>query len=157
MKTAGPNAAPKCNGNGTIMLNLTINWKSVVDSLHKGVVVIDRGGTIRHINPAFEVLTGYGASELLGKTCTVLACSACSPSYGKTGFRCMLFETGEPLKPMACLINNKHGEPLKVFRKASILKDERGNPLGAVETVWSKDDLINKSDWSFFPYPHPSS
>ena len=51
-----------------IMLDLTKNWKRVIDSLYKGIMVIDTGGAIRHVNPALERLTGYRADELMGNT-----------------------------------------------------------------------------------------
>ncbi len=124
-----------------IMLNLTINWKRVIDTLHKGVVVIDRGGAIRHVNPAFEVLTGYRSDDLMGKPCAVLQCSGCEPWYGDEEFRCALFSSGQPINPTTCRINSKCGRPLKVVRQASVLRDGKGIPVGAVETMWDAADL----------------
>ena len=124
-----------------IMLDLMKNWKKVVDSLYKGIVVIDTDGAIRHVNPALERLTGFRADELVGNTCTMLACSGCEPWYGREGFWCMLFGSGQAMKPMACQINGKSGHPLNVIKQASIMRNAQGGMVGAVETIWDMEEL----------------
>ena len=79
-----------------IMLDLTKNWKRVIDSLYKGIMVIDTGGAIRHVNPALERLTGYRADELMGNTCTMLACSGCEPWYGRRDSGACCSAAGRP-------------------------------------------------------------
>ena len=123
------------------MLDLTKNWKRVIDSLYKGIVVIDMDGAIRHVNPALERLIGFRADELMGNACTKLACSGCEPWYGQEGFWCMLFGGGQPMKPMACQINRKSGHPLNVIKQASIMRNAQGDMVGAVETIWDMEDL----------------
>ena len=122
------------------MLDLTKNWKRVIDSLYKGIVVIDTDGSIRHVNPALERLTGFRANELMGNACTMLGCSGCEPWYGKD-FWCVLFCSGQAMKPMSCRINSKSGHRLKVIKQASILRDAKGVAVGAVETIWDMGDL----------------
>jgi two-component system response regulator HydG len=77
------------------MPDQTINWKKVIDSLKKGVVVIDTDGIIRHVNPSMTGLTGFSPDELIGKTCAIFECSGCEPWFGRGGFWCMLFSSGE--------------------------------------------------------------
>lgn len=117
------------------MLDLSKNWKNVIDTLHSGVIVIDTGGAIRHVNPALERLTGYRAGELIGSPCTILGCSGCEPWYGEGGSWCMLFGSGNAMKPMTCNIDRKSGPPLKVVKQASIFRDSKGAAAGAVETI----------------------
>jgi two-component system, NtrC family, response regulator HydG len=119
-----------------IMLDLSKNWKRVIDSLHSGVMVIDTGGAIRHVNPFLEDLTGYRADELVGNTCVMLCCSGCEPWYGQGGSWCMLFGSEESMKPMACTINSKSGHRLNVVKQASVFRDSNGLAVGAVETFW---------------------
>ncbi len=121
------------------MLDLSKNWKNVIDALHSGVMVIDTGGAIRHVNPALEVLTGYRAGELIGNPCTILGCSGCEPWYQQGGSWCMLFGSGKALEPMACRIDSKWGHPLKVMRQGSVFRDSKGFPAGAVETLQTLD------------------
>jgi len=116
------------------MPDLTINWKKVIDSLKKGVVVVDTGGVIQHVNPSMMDLTGYGANELIGKTCAIFECSGCEPWYGQGGFWCMLFSSGQSMKPVACKINCKSGHRLKVVKQASVLWDANSIAVAAVET-----------------------
>lgn len=124
-----------------IMLDLTINWKNVIDSLHKGIVVIDTAGAIRHVNPALERLTDFRADELIGNACTMLSFSGCEPWHGQEEFWCMLFCSGQAMKPMACRINRKSGPPMEVIKQASILHNPEGSIVGAVETIWDTRDL----------------
>lgn len=123
------------------MPDLTKNWKRIVDTLYSGVIVIDTGGAIRHVNPSLERLTGYRADELIGNSCAILDCSGCEPWYGQEGFWCMLFSSGLAMKPMVCRINSKSGYPLKVVKQASIFRDAQGVAVGAVETIWDMAKL----------------
>ncbi len=116
------------------MLDLNINWKSVIDSLKKGVVVIDSCGIIRHVNPSMTGLTGFSADELIGKTCAIFECSGCDPWFGQGGFWCMLFSSGKSMKPISCQINTKSGHRLKVVKQASVLRDTESSAFAAVET-----------------------
>ena len=118
------------------MLDLTKNWGNVIDALPSGVIMIDTGGAIRHVNPALERLTGYRADELIGNSCEMLGCSGCQPWYDHEDFWCMLFRSGLAMKPMACRINSKSGYRLKVVKQASIFRDAQGVAVGAVETIW---------------------
>ncbi|EFK07409.1 PAS domain S-box protein [delta proteobacterium NaphS2] len=116
------------------MLEPAINWKEVIDSLKKGVVVIDTGGIIRHVNPAMMGLTGYGADELLGNSCAIFECSCCNSRQSRGGRWCTPFSPGKSTKPVFCKINCKSGFPLEVVRQASLLYDAKSVTLGAVET-----------------------
>ncbi len=123
------------------MLNLTVNWKRVIDTLPKGVVVIDTDGKIRHINPAFEALTGYRSGELIGNPCTILECSGCEPWYDDNDVWCMLFSAERSFEPTVCSIDSRTGRRLTVFRQASVLRDAVGVVVGAVETIWDVEDF----------------
>jgi two-component system response regulator HydG len=116
------------------MPDQSINWKKVIDSLKKGVVVIDTDGIIRHVNPSMMDLTGYGAEELIGKTCAIFECSGCEPWFGRGGFWCMLFSSGKSMKPVSCQIDCKSGHRLKVLKQATVLRDAKRIPFAAVET-----------------------
>lgn len=47
----------------------------VIDGLRYGLIVTDRNHLILQVNPAFAVLTGYSASEAVGKTPSILQSS----------------------------------------------------------------------------------
>ena len=93
------------------------------------------------MNQAAESLTGYRKRELLGKSCTVLACNGCKVhAGGKAKHWCSLFARGN-IRSRKCLIMNKAGENIHVIKRASLLKDERGEVIGAVETLTDISDV----------------
>ena len=53
---------------------------SILQSLNKGIVLTDINNRITYINPAFEQLTGYSLTEMLGKSCRFLQGPATDPS-----------------------------------------------------------------------------
>ena len=58
-------------------MDLSQNWKTIVDTLQDGVIVVDPRGTIVALNPAAEKLSGYTANELVGQSCRILDCTGC--------------------------------------------------------------------------------
>jgi PAS domain S-box-containing protein len=67
-------------------------WDTVVDIIHDGVMMVDPGGIIVSINPAFTVMTVYVRDELIGRNCSVLKCSSCEEIYDTTNQHwCLLF------------------------------------------------------------------
>ncbi len=46
--------------------------KAIIDSAATGVVLVDQGGIIIRVNPAFEILTGYESDELMGQSINLL-------------------------------------------------------------------------------------
>jgi two-component system, NtrC family, response regulator HydG len=52
-------------------------WKTVVNTIRDGLMIVDERGVIVAINDALEHITGYSRAELIGKDCTVLHCDIC--------------------------------------------------------------------------------
>ena len=61
------------------MLEQELNeyWKTVVNTIHDGIMVVDLRGVVVFINRAFETITGYSREEIIGKSCTLLDCDSC--------------------------------------------------------------------------------
>lgn len=109
--------------------------------MNDGLILIGPDGIINSVNKAFEQLTGYSADEIVGKPCTVLNCDACETALkGDMPWWCTLFERGEVLKKR-CLVMKKDGTCLPVIKNASLLKNDEGKPLGAVETLTDITEL----------------
>ena len=60
-------------------------WKTIVDTLQDGLMVLDPSGNILAVNPAAEKLTGYSAEELIGKNFRTLKCTGCYVSGRGSG------------------------------------------------------------------------
>jgi two-component system response regulator HydG len=124
--------------------NLNAYWKTVVDSIQDGVMIVDPEGTIVSVNRAFEDITGYSRREILGKTCATLNCSACE--IAREGGRChwcVMFRTGN-LTRQRCALVRKDGQTITILKNASVIKDSQGNVSGAVETMTDITDLVSK-------------
>ena len=82
-------------------------WKTIVDTLQDGLMVLDPGGNILAMNPAAEKLTGYSADELVDQNCRILNCTGCElygRGYGEEW--CGLYVKGS-VTAKKCLISKK--------------------------------------------------
>ncbi len=122
-------------------VDINRHWKKIFNTMDDGLFLIGTDGTILMVNRAFERLIGYTSDEIIGKPCTVLNCDACDRALsGKSGPWCTLFEQEEDIRKR-CLIMRKDGTCLPAIKNASLLKDEQGIILGAVETITDISEL----------------
>jgi PAS domain S-box-containing protein len=119
-------------------------WKTIVDTLQDGLMVIDPRGNILAMNPAAERLTGYSADELIGKNCQTLNCTGCE-LYGRgPGVEwCQLYEKGM-VTAKKCMISRKNGRSLHVVKNATVLKDPEGQMIGSVETFTDISEIVRQ-------------
>ncbi len=119
-------------------------WKTIVDTLQDGLMVLDPVGNILAVNPAAERLTGYAAEELIGNNCRTLNCTGCD-IYGRGEGKqwCSLFVSGE-VRAKKCLISDKYRRAVHVIKNASVLKDSEGHLLGAVETFTDISEIVRQ-------------
>ncbi len=119
-------------------------WKTVVNTIQDGIMIVNTRGTIVSVNRAFEKMTGYSQDELLGRECGVLECNACNGTYCSADKPwCDLFRFGE-LSTRKCTIRARDGRIINVVQNASLLKDSSGSVIGAVGTLTDISDLIEK-------------
>jgi len=119
--------------------------ESIINTMNDGLIFIAPDGAIVMVNQAFESLTGYTASEVLGQPCTLLSCDACEMAIksgeGKVWW-CALFDPAHAdMKRCRCNYRKKDGSYVPVLKNASVLRDEQGVPLGAVETLTDISEL----------------
>ena len=119
-------------------------WKTIVDTLQDGLMVLDPAGNILAVNPAAERLTGYSADELVGNNCRTLNCTGCD-IYGRGSGAdwCSLFVTGE-VRAKKCLISKKDRRAVHVVKNASVLTDSQDRILGAVETFTDISEIVRQ-------------
>ncbi len=118
-------------------------WGRVIDTLNDALMIISKEGRILAANRSFEEMTGYTTEEITGKSCRLLKCDACEKAIkgGNDGW-CTLFE--EPrsgIRKCRCEIVKKDGTSMPALKNASVLYDEDGTLLGAVETLTDISEL----------------
>jgi two-component system, NtrC family, response regulator HydG len=117
-------------------------WKTIVDTLQDGLIVVNRRGIIIAVNPAAERLTGYRSEELIGKSCRILNCTGCQIRNNEDKW-CQLFHIGQ-IQDKRCTITNKDQRSVHIVKSASVLRDEDGAAIGAVETLSDMSEIIRK-------------
>jgi two-component system, NtrC family, response regulator HydG len=120
-------------------------WKTVVDTMMDGVVVVNRDGLILSVNPALMRMTGYEKSDLIGRDCAILDCDTCfsTGSEGEKEKMCRLFEKGSVVGHR-CRIRRKDGSPLHLLKNGAVLRETCGIMIGGVETLTDITDLVSK-------------
>ena len=121
-------------------------WKTVVNTIQDGLMIVDERGIIVSINDALEKMAGYSRAELIGKDCTVLNCDIC-PQIRKNQEDkwCNLFVDGQ-LTARRCILVRKDGRFIHALKNACILHDDNGDMIGAVETITDITELIEKDN-----------
>jgi PAS domain S-box-containing protein len=120
------------------------HWKRIIDTMTEGLMLVSRDGTILMVNRSFEQMTGYWAEEVIGKPCTLLHCDNCEKlrSDSKDGNWCTLFDVdSRDQKRCRCGIIRKDGTCMPSLKNASVLKDNDGNVMGAVETITDLSEM----------------
>jgi two-component system response regulator HydG len=119
------------------------HWERVINTMNEALMIISKEGRILSVNLSFEEMTGYSATEVTGLPCTVLACQACEMAINNQGGGwCKLFEPDQSeMRRCRCTIKKKDGTFLPALKNASVLRDENGALLGAVETLTDLSEL----------------
>ncbi|MGO9019273.1 MAG: sigma-54 interaction domain-containing protein [Syntrophobacteraceae bacterium] len=124
--------------------DLDTYWKTVVNTMRDGIMIVDTTGSIISVNRALETITGYSREELIGQKCSILNCSIYKMAREQgEPFWCKLFKNGS-LDVSGCTIMNKSGAYIQVLKNASQLRDRKGNVIGAVETVTDITEIVEK-------------
>lgn len=121
--------------------DINLYLREVIDTMNDGLIIVRPDGTIMLVNDALLRMTGFSKEDVLNKPCSVLGCDACqrSRAEGKQHW-CRLFNKHKESRKN-CHIIGKDGNYLHVLKNASLLQDENGNILGAVETVTDITEL----------------
>ena len=124
--------------------DLNSYWKTVVDTITDGVMIVNQEGIIISVNRGFEEITGFSRQEVRGKSCALLNCNACQVARDSDEcYYCVMFKQGI-LRRQRCVIIRKDGRPVHIVKNASVLKDGDGNVIGAVETMTDITNLVDK-------------
>jgi PAS domain S-box-containing protein len=121
-------------------------WKNVIDTLRDGLLIVDPRGIIVAVNSSAERITGYRSDELIGRSCRVLNCTGCK-IYGDGEGRkwCSLFEI-ENVRDKKCMITKKDRRDADIIKSATVLHDEDGAIIGAVETLTDISEIVRQKN-----------
>jgi two-component system response regulator HydG len=120
---------------------MVIFWKTIVDTMMDGLVVVDVDGMIVAVNHATEEITGYEREELIGSPCTILNCDQCTARESDGDFTCDLFESRQ-IERRKCTLTRKDGTVLPIIKNASILAGTDGKVNGGVETLTDLSEIV---------------
>jgi transcriptional regulator with PAS, ATPase and Fis domain len=127
-------------------MDLSSHWKTIIDTLKEGLVVVGPDGTIVAVNPAAELLTGYSADELIGQSCRMLDCTGCVIFGQGSGEKwCKLFQD-DTVKAKKCLITSKDHHSVSILKNATVLRDADGRVIGAVETLTDISEIVRQQE-----------
>ncbi len=121
--------------------NFLIN---VFETMRDGLMIVDREGKILYFNRAAEEITGYSRKEVSGQQCTILDSDTCVilSDEGKKK-DCCIFKTGG-IENKKCRIRSNDGRAVYLLKNVTILKDENGEMIGAVESMTDITSLYMK-------------
>lgn len=117
---------------------------NVFETMRDGLMIVDKEGNILFFNQAAEDITGYRRNEVMGKQCTILDSDTCVilSAEGKKK-DCGIFKTGG-IQNKRCRIRASDGRAVYLLKNATVLKDENGEMIGAVESMTDITSLYMK-------------
>jgi PAS domain S-box-containing protein len=119
-------------------------WKTVIDSISDGLMIVEPHGMIVAVNKAMEGITGYSKYELLGQSCMILDCDLCpSVRAGGDDQYCALFKQGR-LSRRKISLRKKDGTLTYVYKNAVVLRDSTGSIIGGVGTFTDLSEMVAK-------------
>jgi PAS domain S-box-containing protein len=125
-------------------MDLSPYWKTIIDTLREGLLVVSPEGRIMAVNPAAEALAGYSEGELIGSSCRILNCTGCDIFAQGAGENwCRLFREGA-VKAKKCMITDKQHHAVNIVKNARVLRDSGGRIIGAVETLTDISEIVRQ-------------
>ncbi len=113
----------------------------LLESMADGVFTINDTGEIVSWNPSMEKITGYSASEAIGKTCSMIGFDRCFGESCPTGIHdCGIYKKGT-IDGKECYLKHKSGFDVPVVKSARLIKDKENIVRGVVETVTDMTEL----------------
>ncbi len=118
---------------------------NVLESIRDAIILMNPDGNIIYFNDAAEKITGYSREEVLGQPCTILDTDTCVILTESGRQRCCsLFEDGTSIYEKKCRIRAKSGKTVYLLKNAVLLKNDKGEIIGAVESMTDITSLYMK-------------
>ncbi len=112
-------------------------FKDIIDNFYDGVYFVDRERVITYWNKGAERITGYPARETIGRACrdnllnhvTANGVELCRSNCPLAA----VMEDGNP-REAEVYLHHRDGHRVPITVRATALRDEEGNIIGAIET-----------------------
>lgn len=107
----------------------------LLESMADGVFTLNSKGLITSWNPSMERITGYSAKEAIGAACGMLNFNRCFSNSCPAGItECGIYKHGR-IDGKECFLKHKNGNDVPVIKSARLVKNDKGEIRGVVETV----------------------
>jgi PAS domain S-box-containing protein len=117
-------------------------YQKAVEHAGYAIFITDADGTIRHVNPAFEEITGYTAAEAIGETPRILKSGEMSDEYYERLWNTIL--DGEVFSEET-VNKTKRGDRYLARQTIAPVTDETGEPVAFVAIqVELTEDLVRE-------------
>lgn len=121
-------------------------YKDLIDNLYDGVYFVDRERVITYWNKGAQRITGYSASQTIGRCCSDNLLNHVTAS-GVEACRCdcplaATMEDGIP-REAEVFLHHADGHRVPVLVRAAPLRNEQGEIIGAVESFSSNAAVVN--------------
>lgn len=109
----------------------TVDYRHVVETLPEGVFTVDDQWRITSFNKTAETITGYSQPDVLGRRCwEIFRADLCRCDCPMA----MAMKTGKTRFDQEVCTFNRHGKRQTLMVNVSVIQNEKGNVVGAVET-----------------------
>ncbi len=117
---------------------------NVFETMRDGLMIVDKDGKILLFNRGAEEITGYRREEIVGQPCTILDSDTCVilTDEGKQK-SCSIFKTGS-IENKKCRIRSCDGRSVYLQKNATVLRNDAGEMIGAVESMTDITSLYMK-------------
>ena len=121
-------------------------WKTVVNTIRDGIMIVNTGGAIVSVNRAFEQISGYCREELIGQTEKILNCEFPHLNGSTQSAGSAAFVGSDKNTQHKCRIRQKNGSYIHTLKNAAPLKDADGNSIGTVITITDLTEITEKEN-----------
>jgi len=119
-------------------------WKTVVNAIRDGIMIVNTGGAIVSVNQALEQISGYSREELIGQTEKILHCEFPQTSSSGESSRLNSFSHSDKATQYKCRIRQKSGSYIHALKNSATLRDSDGKVIGTVITITDLTEITEK-------------
>jgi two-component system response regulator HydG len=121
-------------------------WKTVVNAIRDGIMIVNTGGAIVSVNKAFEQITGYPREELIGQPDKILNCEFPQSLSGSESSDPHNLSGNDISEQRKCRIRRKDGSYIHALTNSATLKDTSNSIIGSVATITDLTEITEKEN-----------